>query len=133
MRRHDMTIAVLMALGALAVAAGGAVFRVSPWWIFVLACVPSAMMLALATHEMREPCGTGAMGVLDWTFGIAGAVSLTLFAAAALAGIVDGVRLGRARARGAAVSRGVACPLTSVVGFAIVFYAFLVVALHCLD
>jgi hypothetical protein len=128
-----MTIVVLMGLGALVVAVGGAALRVSPWWIFALACVPSAMMLALVRHEMNEPCGTGAMGVLDWTFGIAGAVSLTLFAAAALAGLVDGVRLGKARARGAAVSRGVACPLTCVVGFVVVFYAFLVVAFNCLE
>src|SRR5919199_110514 len=108
MRGTGMTIVLLMGLSALLVAVGGAALKVSPWWIFAVACVPSAVMLALAKHEVSEPCGgNGAMGVVDWTFGIAAAVSLTLFASAALAGVVDGVRLGRAGGRGAAVSRGV--------------------------
>ena len=130
-----MTIVMLlMVLGAIAVAVGGAAFKVSPWRIFGAACALAVVTLVLAARETNEPCGgTGTVAALDWIFVGATAVSLTLFAAAALAGVVDGVRLGRAGERGVAISRGVGCPLTCMIAFAIVFVVFLSAVLHCLE
>ena len=45
----------------------------------------------------------------------------------------DGVRLGKTRLYGTAFSRGLGCPLASVVAVVIVLYAFLAAALRCLD
>ena len=126
------TIVVLMALGAVVVAVGAAASHVSAWWVFGVACFPSAVVLVLAEREISRPCST-------WTATNAAAglgetavvLSVTLFAAAALAGIVDGVRLGKAGRYGAAFSRFAVCPLTSALGVGLVLYAVLGAALHC--
>gem|GEM_PF-4572418 len=51
--------------------------------------------------------------------------------AAVLRALVDGVRLGRAGERGAAISRGVVGAAAGLLAAVIVLYAFVVSAFHC--
>jgi hypothetical protein len=128
------TAVVLIALGAVAVAVGTVAYRVSPWWAFGVACVPAAVVLVLVEREISGPCSTtAATSTSAALFETAVVLSVTLFAAAALAGIVDGVRMGTAGRYGAAFSRLVVCPLTSAVGVGLVLYGLLGAALRCLD
>ena len=125
------TILVLMALGALVVGFGAAAYRLSPWLVFGAAWVPTAVVLVLAERETSRPCGSpsasDAAGLLD----TASILSVTLFAAAAVAALADGVRLASEKQYSSAVSRCVGCTLMSVLGVGIVFYSVLSAALHC--
>jgi hypothetical protein len=56
---------------------------------------------------------------------------LTLFGAAAVAGVADGVRQARADAFGDAVARAVLVPALSAAGVLFVLFELLSAALHC--
>ena len=115
----------LIALGALVLAVLATRFDVSPWRIFAV---------ALATHMAGEPCAVlHQTGVGNRLFDYTIVSSLTLYAAAALTGIVDGIRLGKAGDRDTAVSRAVGIPIVSAMGVGIVFFAFLYGISPCLD
>jgi len=58
--------------------------------------------------------------------------SVTLYGAAALAGVLDAVRLGKAGNPEAAIVRGVGCPIAGAFGVGIVFFAFLYAIGPCL-
>jgi hypothetical protein len=53
------TIALLLGLGAVAVAAGATFFRVSPWRVFGLASCAGALVLILAVWKSGQRCGAG--------------------------------------------------------------------------
>jgi len=110
------TIAPLLGLGAVAVAAGATFFRVSPWRVFGLASCAGALVLILAVWKSGQRCGAGT-DVRDWLFVVATALSLTLYVAAVLPALVDG--------------RGVVGAAASLPAAAIVLYAFVVSAFHC--
>ena len=125
-------VVVLMALGALLVAGGASAFRIPPLAIFVAACVPSAFVLVAA--ELDRSCGrAGAGGVSGVTLAIGIVLALVLWAAAAIAGVVKGIRLAKAGRAEAALARYLGCPLAAVAGGGIVFFASLAAALHCMD
>ena len=124
------TIALLVGLGAIAVAARATSSHVSPWRVFGLASAAGVLVLLLASWRNGEPCG-GGVGVADWLFFIAGAISLTLYLGAVLRALVDGIRLGRARDRGAALWRAAVVTFASVLAGAIVLYAFVASAFRC--
>jgi hypothetical protein len=127
-------VVVLMALGALLVAGGASAFRIPPLAIFVAACVPSAFVLVAAELELDRSCGrAGAGGVSGVTLAIGIVLALVLWAAAAIAGVVKGIRLAKAGRAEAALARYLGCPLAAVAGGGIVFFAGLAAALHCLD
>jgi hypothetical protein len=122
----------LMLAGAVVLAAAATWFDVSPWRILATAGFATAVAVVLAIQVAGEPCSvsTTTGGRL---FEILIASSLTLYGAAALGGIVDGIRLGKAGDQDAAIARCVGCPVASAVGVGIVFFAFLSAIAHCLD
>jgi hypothetical protein len=116
----------VIALGALVLAALVTRFDVSPWRIFGLAGIATLVTIALATHVAGEPCGAlDRTGAGDRFFDFTIVSSLTLYAAASLAAVVDGIRLGKAGDRDTAISRAVGIPIVSAMGVGIVFFAFL--------
>ena len=128
------TLLLLMALAALVVGSGAAYYRVSAWWLFGAACFPALLALAIAQREVEQRCGTGGVGGLPtWAFVACVVSSLTLYGAATVGGIVDGIRLGASQAYGAAFLRGLVCPIASACGVALVLYGFLGAVFHCFD
>jgi hypothetical protein len=127
-------VVVLMALGALLLAAAASAFRIPPVSIFVAACVPSALVLALAQRELDARCGYATVaGVAGSILVTAAVLALTLWAAAAVAGVIKGVRLAKAGSHEAGVARLLGCPLAGALGGGIVFFALLAAALHCMN
>jgi hypothetical protein len=125
------TIAVLAGLGAIVVAVAATRYDVSPWRIFGLASVAGIVTLGELIRAGSQECGISG-GVGEQLGGVAAVLGLTLYAAAALGAVIDGVRLGKAGEPWAAISRCLACPLASAVSVAILFYAFLAALFHCI-
>jgi hypothetical protein len=125
------TIAVLAGLGAIAFAVLATTYDVSPWRIFGLGSIAGIVTLVELIRAGSGECGTSA-GAGEWLGGVAAVLGLTLYAAAALGAVIDGVRLGRAGEPWAAISRCLACPLAGAVSVAILFYAFLAALFHCI-
>jgi hypothetical protein len=121
----------LMGLAGVVVAVVGLAFGISSWRMFAFGCVPAAVVLALAVREMDRPCGHGGSSDgIQALFLIGLVLSLTLYAAAAFAGVIEGLRWSKAGAYGKAFSH-FACPLASVLGGGLLLFAALVAALHC--
>jgi hypothetical protein len=132
MTLHEVEWVVLV--GGVILAAAATRFDVSPWWILGLAGVATVVTGALAMHVSGEPCGVSyRMGAGDRFFGITIVSSLTLYAAAALGAIVDGIRLRRAGDRDRAISRAVGIPIVSGMGVVFLFFAFIVSIGNCLE
>lgn len=106
MTSHE--IESVVGVGAMVLAAAATKLDVSPWRIFGLAGIATIATVVLAIQVSGEPCGLlERMSAVDRFFEITIVSSLALYAAAALAGIVDGIRLGRGRPRqGDLASRG---------------------------
>ena len=87
----------------------------------------------VAAHFAGGHCSFSDTGAAERFFGIMVVSSLTLYAAAALRGVVDGIRLGKAGDSEAAIVRCVGCPIAGALGVGIVFFAFLYAIGPCLD
>jgi hypothetical protein len=127
------TIGVLVGLGAIAVAAGATKFDLSPWRIFGLATIAGIVTLWDLARGAAVHCGPSTTSVVELLLGVVAVLGLTLYGAAALRAVVDGVRLGKAGDPLAAVSRCLACPFASAVSVVILLYAFLLAGLPCID
>jgi FtsH-binding integral membrane protein len=125
------TILLLMGVGAVVVAAGATACRISPWWIVGVGSLAGAATLMLAAREENGSCGSPT--ALTGAFELATGLSFTLYAAAALTSVVDGVRLRREGDFEAAGSRFLVCPVARAFGIGAVFFVFLAVIAHCLD
>jgi hypothetical protein len=124
----------VIALGAVVLTALATRFDISPSWILGLAGIATVVALALATHVSGEPCGSSdRAGFDDWFFGFTVVASLTLYAAASLAAVVSGVRLRKTDDGGRAFARAFGIPIVSVMGVAVLFFAFLYSIGPCLD
>ena len=121
----------LMVGGAVALAAVATVLRVSPWRILGLAGIATAAEVVLAIQVAGAKCGVSDAGY--GLFDMVIASSLTLYGAAALGGVVDGIRRGKGGDHDAAIARCIGCPVASAVGVGIVFFASLAAIAHCLD
>jgi hypothetical protein len=115
-------------IGAVLIAAVATAFRISPWWIFGLGSASATFVLVFSARAISAGCW-GLATSLD----AATAVSLSLYAAAALSSVIDGVRLRTAGEREEAISRCTACPLASFVAVGVVLYAFVSIIARCLD
>jgi hypothetical protein len=127
------TIGVLVGLGAIALAAGATKFDISPWRIFGLATIAGVVTLWDVARGAAVHCGPATTSVVELLLGVVAVLGLTLYGAAALRAVIDGVRLGKAGDPVAAVSRCLACPLASAVSVGILLYALLLAAIPCLD
>jgi hypothetical protein len=125
------TIAVLAGLGAIAVVVVATKYDVSPWRIFGLASIAGIVTFVELIRAGGGECGTSA-GAVEWLGGVSAVLGLTLYAAAALGAVIDGVRLGMAGNPWAAISRCLACPFAGAVSVAILFYAFVAALFHCI-
>ena len=131
MTPHEIEWAVV--IGGILLAAAATRFDFSPWRFFGLAGIATVATVVLAIHVAGEPCGASARtGVADRLFDITIASVLTLYAAAALAGIADGIRLCRAGDRDTAISRAVGIPMVSGMGVVVLFFAFMASIGNCL-
>jgi hypothetical protein len=129
---HEIEWAVV--LGAVVLAAAATRFDVSPWRIFGLASIATVVAFMLALHVSGEPCGVSdRTGAGDRFFEITMLSSLALYAAASLAGIVDGIRLRKAGDRDKAISRAFGIPVVSGMGVVVLFFALMASIGHCLD
>jgi hypothetical protein len=126
------TVVWLMLVGAAVVTAAATRFDVSPWRILASAGIATAVTIGLAMYVAGEQCGVSTT-TGDRLFEIMIASTLTLYGATALGGVVDGIRLGRAGDRDAAITRCVGCPVAGAVGVGVVFFTFLLAIAHCLD
>jgi hypothetical protein len=122
----------LILVGAVLVAAVTTWLEFSPWRILALAGIATVLTVVLATVVAGEPCGVSTT-TGDLFFEITVMSSVTLYGAAALGGVVDGVRLGRAGDGAGAMARIVGIPLAGAAGVGIVFLAFVGAIAHCLD
>jgi hypothetical protein len=126
------TILLLMAVGAIVAGVGSARLGLSAWRVFGVALVPTAIVLVLAERESSRPCDSSpASGTAGGLFETAAIMSVTFFAAAAVAAIADAVRLAAEKEHGSALTRLVGVTLMSALGVGIVFYSVLSAALHC--
>ena len=126
------TILLLMAVAAIVAGLGAATLRFSAWRVFGVALVPTAIVLVLAERETSRACDSSpASGTAGGLFETAAIMSVTFFAAAAVAGIADGVRLASEKEYGPALTRFVGVTLMSAIGVGIVFFSVLSAALHC--
>jgi hypothetical protein len=127
------TTLALIALVGIVLAVGAQAYGISSWLLFAFGCIPAAVVLALAAWEVSTPCdhrnASRAVGVL---FLLALLSSMTVYAGAALAGVIDGLRWAKARGYGKALSY-LACPLACVLGGGLVLYAALAVLFHCYE
>src|SRR5439155_12469287 len=99
-----------------------------------LAGLATVAAFLLALHVSGEPCFASARtGAADRLFDITMVSSLALYAAAALAGVVNGIRLGKAGDRDKAISRAVGIPMVSGMGVVILFFALMASISNCLD
>jgi hypothetical protein len=132
MTPHELGWVVV--LGAVVLTVLTTRFDVSPSWILGLAGIATVVALALATHVSGEPCsGLVRSGADDWFFGFTIVASLTLYAAASLAAVVDGIRSRKTADRDTAVARAVGIPIVSAMGVAVLFFAFIYSIGPCLD
>ena len=130
--RRPMLNAILFVIAVVALAVGLVSERrgFSPWWLFLAACVASIPVVVVGQVEAGRPCDAGSTDVVpDWLFLSSVVTSLTLFGAAAV-GAIAGVRRAWSGHEGA-IARGVVCPFLSTLGVLLVFYSFLLAALHC--
>jgi hypothetical protein len=124
-------ILFVMVIVAIVVGATAAAHHVSPWRLFLGACVSAAPILAIAQIEMGRSCDAPHDIGRFWIVATCLVVSLTLYGATAVDGFADGFRQAQAGARGSAFARVVVCPLLCVGGVVLVLFAVLVAALHC--
>jgi hypothetical protein len=132
-RRYEMTlqqVILAMAAGAVVLAAVARRLAVSPGRVFGLAGIAAVVTVALAAHLGAEDCGVATAG--DWLFEASAVLTLILFGAATLVGVVEGVRLGKAGDHEEAIARYVGCPVVGAVGVGVVFFAFGLAIGHCL-
>jgi hypothetical protein len=121
-------------LGTGLVAVVATALDLSPWWVFTAATGAGGAIRVFAARELSASCWSGTTTGADGRlFGILTVLSLVLYGAAALRGVIDGVHLSKAGDRDAAVSRYLACPLASVLAGGVVFYAVVAAALHCIN
>jgi hypothetical protein len=131
MTSHE--IGWVIVVGAVVLAAAATRFDVSPWRIFGLASIATVVTVMLAAHVAGEDCGFSARtGADDLLFEITIVSSLVLYAAAALAGIVDGIRLRKAGDPDRVISRAVGIPMVSGMGVVVLFFAFMASIGNCL-
>jgi len=127
----DQLLVWLMVSGAVAMASVATVLGISPWRILGLAGIGTAAEVLLAMQVAGARCGASDSGY--GLFDVVIASSLTLYGAAALGGVADGIRRGRAGDQDAVIARCIGCPLASAAGVAVVFFAALAAVAHCLD
>jgi hypothetical protein len=125
------TVEWLMVISAIVVAAAATRFDVSPWRILTAAGIATVVTMGLAMHVAGEGCGLPTT-TADLLFEIMIASSLVLYGATALGGVVDGIRLGKAGDRDAAITRCVGCPVAGAAGVGVVFFTVLLAIAHCL-
>jgi hypothetical protein len=119
---HELEWVTVIAVGALVLAATR--LDRSPWWIFGLAGIATVATFALAVHVSGDSCAGSDLTSADRRFlDFMVTLNLALYAAAALAGIVDGIRLRMAGDRDTAASRAVGIPILSAIGVGVVFVA----------
>jgi hypothetical protein len=123
----------MIVAGGVVLAAAAMRLAVSAWRIFGLAGIATVATVVLAIYVAGEPCGAGRAGLAVRLLDITVASSLTLYAAAALAGIADGIRLRRAGDRDRAISRAIGIPMLSGMGVVILLLASLASVGNCLD
>jgi hypothetical protein len=123
----------MIVAGGVVLAAAAMRLAVSAWRIFGLAGIATVATVVVAIHVAGEPCGPGRTGLAVRLLDVAIASSLTLYAAAALAGIADGIRLRRAGDRDRAISRAIGIPMLSGMGVVILLFASLASVGNCLD
>jgi hypothetical protein len=124
---------ILFAIVIAAIVAGAiaASHGVSPWRLFLAACVPAAPILAVAQIAMGRSCDAPHPVGRFWFMATCLVASFTLYGAAAVDGFADGFRQAQAGARGSAFTRAIVCPLLCAGGVVLVLFALLVAALHC--
>ena len=93
--------------------------------------MPTAIVLVLAQRVISRPCYSSPASDAASLVETATIVGVTIFAAAAVAGLADGVRLATEREYGSALTRFVGVTLLSALGVGIVFYSLLGMAFHC--
>jgi hypothetical protein len=131
----ETSIAVLVLVGIF-IAVGAQVFRISAWRLFGAGCVPAAIVVAVSAWVLSTPCGPTenqgprALGVLIL---ICLGLSLVLYAGAAVAGVIDGLRAGKAGRSASALGYFVLCPVVSVIGGGVVLYAAIGTFFHCFE
>ena len=127
-------VVLLLGLIATGVVLFARAYGISSWLLFGAACGLTALIgavaVAVASTSCAESDAWSGMGV-PFVFSVG--ASLTLYAGAALGSIVSGFRIGASQGVGKAVSRFVVCPLLSVVGAGVVFYAAIVALFHCFE
>jgi len=129
---RPMLNAILLAIAVVALAVGLVSERrgFSPWRLLLAACLASVPVVLVGQVEAGRPCDAASIDVVpDWLFLSSVVMSLALYGAAAV-GAVAGVRRAWSGHEGA-IARGVVCPFLSVLGVLLVFYSFLLAALHC--
>ena len=131
MRLHE--IEWLIVVGAVVLTVAATRFDVSPWRILGVAGIATLVVVVLAAHFTGEDCGFSELGAAAGLFGIMVVSSPTLYVAAGLRGVVDGIRRGKAGDSEAAIVRCVGCPIAGALGVGIVFFAFLYAIGPCLD
>jgi hypothetical protein len=127
-------LAILFAIAVAAIVVGlaAAARRVSPWWLLLAASVAAVPIYVVAQITIARSCDTTRADVAPFWFTAACVLAgLTLFGAAAVAGVADGVRQARAGEHGAAVARAVLVPALSAAGALFVLFEILSAALHC--
>jgi hypothetical protein len=131
----ETAIVVLLLVGIL-IALGAQAFRISAWWLLGGGSLAAAVVVLVAAAELSTPCsstlgdGSGGLAAL---FVVSLILSLVLYAGAAVAGVIDGLRSVKEGRQGRAVALFVLCPLASVVAGAIVLYAAIGAAFHCFE
>jgi hypothetical protein len=133
-RRCEMTleeVILAMAVGAVALAAVARWLEVSPGRAFGLAGIAAVVTVTLAAYVAAQDCGVASAG--DWLFAASAVLTLILFGAATLVGVIEGARLGTTGDHEGAIARCVGCPLAGAAGVGVVFFAFLLAIAHCLD
>jgi hypothetical protein len=125
-------ILFFLLVGAVVVGAAAASRRISPWWIFLAACLAGTPAFIDSRAEAAIPCGSPPAHLLPFWFSAASlAVGVTLYGAAAVDGIAEGVR-GRGEVDVSAwFVRSIVSILASAGGAFVLFVAVLSAALHC--
>ena len=128
------TVMVLILLVGIFVAIGAHAYGISSWRLFVFGCIPAAVALGLAAWEINRSCDHPEdPGALEVLFLVPFALSLTLYVGSAVAGVVEGLRTGKAEGYGMAFANLVVCPLTCILAGGLVVFAALGAALHCFE
>jgi hypothetical protein len=128
------TSIALIALGGTVLAVGGRAYGIGSWRLFVAACIPAAVVLGLAVCEIGRTCDhREALEGIRVLFSIGFFLSLTLYAATAVAGLIEGVRSAEDGGSGKAFWHVVGCLFASVLCGGVVLSAGLFAALHCYE